>query len=215
MTSSAAQAFSERRRLTTCAAAGTAVGVAVGLVGAITYGVLIGWDVLAGVFVAWTWAQISGMDAHDTRMLATREDDSRRGTSLLLTVAALLSLGGVGFALVEASRVGGPEKVTLTVIAVVTVLGSWTVVHTVFTLRYGHLFYTDPIGGIEFGGEENVSYRDFAYLAFTVGMTFQVSDTTITSREIRRVLLRHAVISYVFGTVILAMTINLLAGLAS
>jgi uncharacterized membrane protein len=208
------ESFSERRRLFLCSLAGGVVGVVVGTIVSGTYGILVGWNVAAGIFVGWTWRQISTMDATRTQALATREDDSRHGAALILTSAAILSLGGVGVALVDASTMTGGEKLTLTMVAAITVVVSWTVIHTVFTLRYGHLYYTEPVGGIDFGGDEAAAYRDFAYLAFTVGMTFQVSDTTITSHEIRRVLLHQAVISYVFGTVILAMTINLIAGLA-
>ena len=92
---------------------------------------------------------------------------------------------------------------------------SWGVVHTVFTLRYAHRYYRDPIGGIDFksGDDYAPDYGDFAYVAFTVGMTFQVSDTDIQSREIRRSVLSHALLAYLFGAVILAVTVNLIASL--
>jgi uncharacterized membrane protein len=88
---------------------------------------------------------------------------------------------------------------------------SWAAVHTVFALRYAHLFYGHS-GGIDFGSDAP-DYRDFAYLAFTIGMTFQVSDTAIGSQEIRRTVLRHALLSYVFSVVIVATTINVIVGL--
>jgi uncharacterized membrane protein len=90
---------------------------------------------------------------------------------------------------------------------------SWAVVHTVFALRYAHEYYTPPVGGIDFkSGEYEPDYGDFAYLAFTVGMTFQVSDTDVGSRSVRRTVLRHALISYLFGAVILALVVNVIAG---
>jgi uncharacterized membrane protein len=88
------------------------------------------------------------------------------------------------------------------------------VVHTVFTARYARLYYTGEDGGVDFHEEARPSYSDFAYLAFTVGATFQVSDTDISSNEIRRTVLRHSLLSYLFGAIIIAATVNLLAGLA-
>jgi uncharacterized membrane protein len=99
----------------------------------------------------------------------------------------------------------------LTVAAILTVLVSWALVHTVFTLRYAHRFYGTPVGGIDFSSDEAPDFHDFAYLAFTIGMTFQVSDTDLTTNNMRRLALRHALISYLFGAVILAATINVTA----
>jgi uncharacterized membrane protein len=96
---------------------------------------------------------------------------------------------------------------------VVSVVLSWTVVHTVFTVRYARLYYTGPDGGIDFNQEDPPRYSNFAYLAFTVGMTFQVSDTELQTPEIRSVALRQALLSYLLGAVILATAINLVAGL--
>ena len=94
---------------------------------------------------------------------------------------------------------------------------SWAVVHTVFALRYADAFYTPPSGGIDFksGDQFEPDYRDFAYVAFTVGMTFQVSDTDIASSHMRRVVLSHALLAYLFGAVIVAMLVNVVAGLLS
>jgi uncharacterized membrane protein len=90
---------------------------------------------------------------------------------------------------------------------------AWASVHTVFTTRYARLYFTGSPGGVDWGGSEPPSYLDFAYLAFTVGMTFQVSDTAVTDRRIRFAVLRHALLSYLFGTVFIATMINLVAGL--
>jgi uncharacterized membrane protein len=101
-------------------------------------------------------------------------------------------------------------------VATFTLVVSWTVVNTVFTLRYADIFFSPPAEGIDFGGageSEPPSYRDFAYLAFTIGMTYQVSDTTLRDRRLRRAVLNHALLSYVFGVVIVATSINLIAGL--
>ncbi len=101
----------------------------------------------------------------------------------------------------------------LVAVALLTVVVSWTLVNTVFTLHYAHLYYTEPHGGVEFADEEGPpDYRDFAYVAFTVGMCYQVSDTTLSTRHMRRTALRHAIIAYIFGVVIVATTINIIAG---
>jgi len=93
---------------------------------------------------------------------------------------------------------------------------SWTVVNTVYTLRYADLHYQSGAAGIAFGeepGQERPTYRDFAYVAFTIGMTYQVSDTTVRDRRIRRTVLAHALLSYLFGVVIVGGSVNLIAGL--
>ncbi len=100
----------------------------------------------------------------------------------------------------------------LTIAAVVTVLVSWLAVHTDFTLRYAQLYYSPPVGGVDFDGVEQPDYRDFAYLSFTIGMTYQVSDTGLLTTRFRRVLLAHALLSYLFGVVIIASVINVVAG---
>jgi uncharacterized membrane protein len=86
-------------------------------------------------------------------------------------------------------------------------------IHTVYALRYAEIYYRDPVGGVDFGDTKSPVYADFAYLAFTLGMTFQVSDTTLSRREFRAAALRQALLSYLFGTIIIATTINLIAGL--
>ncbi|MGH9277374.1 MAG: DUF1345 domain-containing protein, partial [Acidimicrobiales bacterium] len=89
---------------------------------------------------------------------------------------------------------------------------AWAVVHSVYTLRYARLYYQEG-GGIDFSQAADPDYRDFAYVAFTIGMTYQVSDTEVASRSIRHTVLRHALLSFVFGTAILAVTINVVASL--
>ena len=90
---------------------------------------------------------------------------------------------------------------------------AWSAVHTVFTLRYARLYYSPPIGGIDFNEEDDPTYLDFAYLALTIGMTFQVSDTNLTSKPIRRSALQHALLSYLFGAIIVALVINVVSSL--
>lgn len=192
------------------------VGVLVGGVAAFLVpwqaAVLAGWDVASLVLIAWVGLATHRLDAARTAALATREDDSRAATRLTLVAAAVVSLFGVAAALVKAGQVRGGVEIALTVQSVVTVLSGWVLVHLVFMLRYAHLYYEGTPGGIVFHGDDPPDYGDFAYLSFTIGMTYQVSDNDLTSRRIRRVLLRHALLSYFFGTIIVALTINVLAG---
>ncbi|MDP9330636.1 MAG: DUF1345 domain-containing protein [Actinomycetota bacterium] len=173
---------------------------------------LLAWDIAAAVFCAWVWIAVHGADAATTRRLATREDDSRPAADLVLVAASVASLLGVGLALLKASGESGTARVLTTAAAVVTVALSWLAVHTVFTLRYAHLYYRDG-DGIDFHNDQAPDYGDFAYVAFTLGMTYQVSDTDLTSQRIRSTALRHALVSYVFGIAVIATTVNVVAGL--
>lgn len=176
---------------------------------------LVAWDVTAVLVVAAVWLSIGGFTPAETKEFAMREDDTRAGTHLLLLGAALVSLVGVVLAFVKANQGAHHDEVLLEAFGVATIVCSWFLVHTVFALRYAHVYYTEPVGGIDFksAGREDPDYLDFAYTAFTVGMTFQVSDTDITRREMRRQVLRHALVSFLFGAVILATTVNVIASL--
>jgi uncharacterized membrane protein len=129
-----------------------------------------------------------------------------------MTTASVVSLAGMAMGLIKARQSTQPLEAVLTVVAVLTVALSWCVVHTMYTLRYAHLYYRDPVGGISFHTDQPPDYHDFAYLAFTVGMAFAVSDTDLTGRQIRRTCTRHALVSYLFGAVIVGLTINVMAG---
>jgi uncharacterized membrane protein len=180
--------------------------------------VVAGWDAAALTFLASIWPIILRADAAHAAQLATREDETRGTAAVLLLAASVASLLGVGLALHLAGREGGPLRVLLIGFAVLTVVVSWTVVNTVYTLRYADLHFGSRDGGIAFGdpdGQEQPTYRDFAYVAFTIGMCYQVSDTTVGDRRIRGTVLSHAFLSYVFGVVIVAGSVNLIAGLLS
>ncbi len=206
--------IAERRRLLSSSLVGIAVGAVSGLATTWQLATLAGWDATATLLVSWIWLNVARMDADATREFATREDSSRGSTRVLLLLASSTSLGGVMFALVRASQTVGVTKVGFTVAGIATVVASWSLVHTLYALRYAHLYYGDVPGGVDFKNkDEPPAYLDFAYLAFTVGMTFQVSDTDIQSTMIRRTVLRQALLSYVFGTVIVATAINVVASL--
>ena len=173
---------------------------------------LLAWDTAAAAFTAWVWISVRGADAGTTKRIATHEDDSRSAAELVLIAASVASLLGVALALLKASGESGTARALTTTVAVVTVVLSWLAVHTVFTLRYAHIYYREG-GGIDFHNDQAPDYRDFAYVAFTLGMTYQVSDTDLTSKRIRTTALRHALLSYVFGIAVIATTINVVAGL--
>jgi uncharacterized membrane protein len=176
-----------------------------------------GWDAAALALLGTIWPIIARADGAHTKQLAMREDETRGSAHLLLLWASVVSLLGVGFALVLAGHHRGSFQVLLIGVAVLTVSLSWTVVNALYTLRYAHLHYGSAAAGIGFGDsdeQQRPSYRDFAYVAFTIGMCYQVSDTTLRDPRIRRTVLAHALLSYVFGVVIVSGSVNLIGGLA-
>ena len=200
-------------RASVAAAAGVCAGALVSLPGSWQLGTLAGWDVAAGLYVVWTWATVWHRDPAATSRLALREDPGRAVADALLLVASVASVLAIGL-VITAGRATGPGARDLHAgLAVASVALSWTVVQTVFTLRYARLYYSDPPGGIDFNQDTPPRFSDFAYLAFTVGMTFQVSDTQLRTSAFRAATLRQALLSYVLGAVILATAINLVAGL--
>jgi uncharacterized membrane protein len=174
--------------------------------------VLVSWDAGAGVFLLWVWTTIAGMDATATAGKASGEDDSYNDEVVLVS-ASVASLVAVAFTLIEAGHAHDQRRAALTALAVISVLLAWAAVHTVHVLRYARLYYTPPVGGIDFHDDDQPDYLDLAYLALTIGMAFQVSDTDITERRIRRVAIKHALLSYLFGTVILSVTVSSVAAL--
>ncbi|MEK6441848.1 DUF1345 domain-containing protein [Pseudonocardia sp. T1-2H] len=194
---------------------GVAVAVPTALVISVPLGLLIGWDTTAVVYLIWLWTAIGPRDAAQTAARATTADPDRRITDVLLLTASVASLVAVGFVLARAGQNQGVEELLRIALAVASLALSWAVVHTVFALRYALLYYSGAEGGIDFNEPDPPTFGDFAYLAFTIGMTFQVSDTPLRSKDIRRTALRHGLLSYLFGTGILASAVNLVAGLSS
>jgi uncharacterized membrane protein len=175
---------------------------------------LAGWDMGALVLVSWMWHSLWSLDGADTARQARRESPHRAQADGLLLGASVASLIAVGLVLVRAGHSSGLTKGLLVGLSVASIILAWSVVHTVYSLRYAKLYYEGTPGGVNFNEEEPPCYTDFAYLALTIGMTFQVSDTNLQTKNIRRTALRHALLSYAFGTLIIATTINLVAGLS-
>jgi uncharacterized membrane protein len=178
-----------------------------------TAAVLIGWDTAAVIYLCSVWAVVWRADPDVTARLANREDPSNAIAELVVIAAGVLALVAVGFALLRAGHATGGTKAYLIAVGVISVVVSWLITHMVFMLRYARAYYSQPPGGIEFNEPDQPTYPDFAYFSLTLGMTFQVSDTNITSKQIRRVVLHHALLSYLFGAVILALAINVVASL--
>jgi uncharacterized membrane protein len=175
---------------------------------------LFTWVAAASTWIASVWISIAPMDNVATSRNATREDPHGPAADALLLSASVASLGAVVLGILKAGHSHGSEKLLLLATGIAAIIASWGVVHTVFTLRYAALYYRAPEGGVNFNEDDRPSYVDFAYLAFTIGMTYQVSDTNLTTKAIRHTALRHALMSYLLGTVIIAATINVAAGLA-
>jgi uncharacterized membrane protein len=192
---------------------GVAATLCVGTSVAWTYAPACGWIVGSAAYLVWTWAVIGRMSPSRTESHVTREDPTRVVTDILVLSASVASLLGVAYLFMAGSAHGAPAEAAA-LVAVGSVAAAWFVVHTVFTVRYALLYYGDHTGGVDFNQTDAPAYVDFAYLAFTIGMTYQVSDTDLKTRPIRATALRQALLSYLFGAVILAVTINLVAGLA-
>jgi uncharacterized membrane protein len=175
---------------------------------------LAGWMPASAIYVAWMWSAIWWLGPEDTARHAQQEDPRRAAAGIALLSASVVSLLALGLVLVRSGQTNGLAKGLLIGSCVASVVLSWAVVHTVFSLRYADLYYSGEPGGIDFNDDEPPCYSDFAYLAWTIGMTFQVSDTDLQTKAIRRTALRHGLLSYMFGALIIATTINLIAGLA-
>lgn len=196
------------------------VATAAGLVGGAVVGALVGWVaapatfwfVGAGCWIVLSWTAIWRMDAASTARWATREDPTIGVTHLILLVASLASLGGVGLLL---GLAGDAARLAAGLLGAGSVLASWAMVHTLYTLGYAAQYYAGEDGGIDFNQREPPAYADFAYFGFTLGMTYQVSDTTISDPAIRRSALKHALLSYFLGAVVLAVAVNTVAGLVA
>jgi uncharacterized membrane protein len=201
---------------------GLLVGFATGFVLSENHGLAVrivaGWDAGAISLLTLAWTLILRSDASSTRRRAASEDPGRAVASVLVVAASTFSVFA-GTVVMRHARSIEPHRSTLLVaLCLVAVASAWTLTHTSYTLRYAHLHYREgheSRGGLTFPGDSPPDDFDLAYFAFTIGMCFQVSDVTISSRHIRRAVLGHAVLSFAYNTVIFALVINLLVGLLS
>jgi uncharacterized membrane protein len=181
------------------------------------------WDVFALCVLGLAWLTILTTPPEKLRARAQMQDVSHILIFIFVVVAACAGLFAVGFLFLNKSvAVQSPHFFVHLLMSLVAIICSWALVHTVFGLRYAHTFYGDPdgptgpkphAGGLDFPGDREPDYMDFAYFSFVIGMTFQVSDVVITSRAFRKLVLLHAMLSFGFNTVILALTINTVSAL--
>lgn len=175
---------------------------------------LVSWTITVAVLLFWVWRRSWPQDWEGTKFLAEQESKTRSADVWLL-VAAVASLGVVVVALMQSGSQRDATDVASVILSVVSVALSWALVNAVYAFKYARLYYLDEpdTGGIDFKQEDPPTYSDFAYMAFTVGMSYAISDTDLTATRIRRVALGHALLSYTFGTGVLAVVINLVANL--
>jgi uncharacterized membrane protein len=200
----------------------TTIGAGAGVLWFARFGwatrLVVGWDAGAAALLAMVWFLIVVADPRVTRCRAAAADPGRTTVWLVVLAASASSLFAAA-GLMRHARVVAPQGGAVLIIAsLLAVITAWFLTHTAFTLRYAHLYYRDDDegeGGLLFPGDRKPSDFDFAYFAFTVGMCFQVSDVTVSSPQIRRAVLGHALLSFAYNTVILALALNLLFGLLS
>lgn len=212
-----------RPRLT----ASIGVGLAVGL-GCIAFAremsgstaLILGWDALSFAFLGsmlFNWFRHS---PEDIRHQAAIDDEGRGTISFLVIVAAAASIWAVGAELSLAKGGHGLFKAAHVVLAFVTVINSWTMVQLIFALHYAHEYYgvddddgVRDIEGIRFPGNEPPDYWDFLYFSVVIGVACATADASFTSKGLRRLGLIHSLVAFAFNTIIVALTINLTAGL--
>ncbi|MEE9095112.1 DUF1345 domain-containing protein [Pseudarthrobacter phenanthrenivorans] len=205
-------AHHSRLRVLVMLVVGLGVALLVGALKSWAYAPAMGWAAASLTYLIWVWSVIGGLQAEATAAHARREDPGKGPADVLVLTATIASFAGVALILMDASDAQGGTKAAVIAMALGSVALSWFLVHTLFTLRYASIYYRDK-AGVDFNEDKQPRYMDFAYLAFTVGMTFQVSDTDLKTDAIRGTVLRQALLSYLLGTIVLATTINLVAGL--
>ncbi|HET9621075.1 MAG TPA: DUF1345 domain-containing protein [Kofleriaceae bacterium] len=204
---------SARARLTYAVALGALAWFVVPSRFSATTHALVAGDAACFFILAVQFFIISRANAAETRRRAASYDPGRGVVWIVVILASILGLFASAVVVRQGKSMSSFEGQLHVVLCFTSVVLSWLLSHASFTLRYAHLYYRgEAKGGIDFPGDDDPDDSDFAYLAFTIGMTFQVSDTDITSSEIRRTVLRHGLLSFVFNTVIIASAINLVVG---
>lgn len=175
--------------------------------------VMLGWDVFCILLISLHWYMFFHTSAAETHIKAKMQDETRSEIFAIVLISTFAGLLAVILLLINKDI----EPLDL-IVAISGMFLSWFLVHTTFGMRYAHLYYgdskTNKGSGLDFPGNDEPDFIDFAYFSFVLGMTFQVSDVEISSRKIRRLSLLHSLIAFIFNTVIVALTINALAGLS-
>ena len=182
---------------------------------------LFAWDVFGLSMVIISWITFFSTESSQIREESKKQDESRVIIFIIVLVSTLASLSGVVLLLLD-KKSADNEQALQVPIALASMVFSWLLVHTVFAFRYAHIYYGNNekdekihTGGLNFQDEKKPDFIDFAYFSFVIGMTCQTSDTEITSKRFRRLVLLHGLISFAFNTFILALTINVVGSLGS
>jgi len=180
--------------------------------------VMIGWDTFSLCMIVMSWITFSIVNSKQIREQSKVQDSSRSFIFIIVLISTLASFLAV-LLLIISKKAGHNDTSMSLIIAIAGMLFSWFLIHTIFTLRYAHIYYGDHetkpnihAGGLEFPGDSKPEYFDFAYFSFVLGMTFQVSDVQITSKRLRYLAMLHGLLSFGFNTIMIALTINLIAG---
>lgn len=200
---------SKRTRYILALIAGIIAAGLVALTGKWEYVPLAGWDVAALVIfgiIAWDMRKAT---AKMTSVTAKRDDMNHSLSDAIVLTASLVSVGAVVFLFFSSDI-----SILHIAFGLASIVISWATVHMMYALRYAAMYYSDPEGGVDFNSKGQPQFSDFIYLSFTVGMTYQVADTDLTTPAFRNVIVRHALLSFVFGTSIIATTINFIASLS-
>lgn len=188
---------------------GFAVAPALGIAAAL----LAGWAVFALTLVIWVMLVVWPMDPTRTRTHAGAEDPGRRVGRLIVLIGAVVSLAAVALVLARSHAPGEEHKLLLAFIALASVVASWSIIQVDYMLRYARTYYTEPHGGIDFNDEDPPQYSDFVYFSVGLGMTYQVADTDVHTKELRKVIVGQTMLAYLFATVIIGTVVNLVTSL--
>jgi uncharacterized membrane protein len=177
------------------------------------WALLVGWDICGALYLTLALQMMAASGVNHMRRRARLQDEGQRTILVLTALAALASLAAI-FDLLSTSH-GHTRGMNEIILATATILLSWAFTHTMFALHYAHEYYDENEGrggGMEFpGGEAEPDYWDFMYFSFTVGMCAQVSDVTVSCKPIRRTVLGHSIVSFIFNAALLALTVNIAA----
>ncbi|MEO8763586.1 MAG: DUF1345 domain-containing protein [Ginsengibacter sp.] len=180
--------------------------------------VMIGWDTFCLGMIILTWITFSITKSAEIRELAKAQDSSRVIIFSIILISTFASFLAVVLLLLAKNGYENTRVLHL-IVAIAGMILSWILIHTIFTLRYAHIFYGDNkikpeihAAGLEFPDDKKPDYLDFAYFSFVLGMTFQVSDVQVTSKRLRRLVMLHGILAFGYNTIMIALTINLIAG---
>lgn len=196
---------------------GGVLGIVAGVITAPVLGIavalLVGWSAFAAVLVIWVLVVTWPMDHTRTRTHASAEDPGHRVGRLIAIIGSMMSLAAVGIVLVQSHQSGQARTLLLACIVLASVVASWFLIQVGYMLRYARMYYSSPEGGIDFNDDEPPQYSDFAYFSVGLGMTYQVADTDVHTKELRKVIVAQTMLAYLFATVIIGTVVNLVTSL--